>query len=123
MSAAQQLAAYRTVQKITSSGRELESLVLNRAALKLIEVQNNWNSPDRDQLLDDALRYNQRIWSLFQGELMKEDSPLPRKLRADILSLSAFIDRRIFEVMASPDPEKLNVIININLNIAAGLRE
>jgi flagellar biosynthesis activator protein FlaF len=122
MSAAQQLAAYKTVQKITSSGRELESLVLNRAALKLVEVQNNWNAPDRDELLDDALRYNQRIWSLFQGELMKEDNPLPRQLRADILSLSAFIDRRIFEVMASPDPEKLNVIININLNIAAGLR-
>lgn len=53
---------------------------------------------------------------------MKEDSPLPRQLRADILSLSKFIDGRIFEVMASPDPEKLNVIININLNIAAGLR-
>jgi flagellar protein FlaF len=122
MSAAQQLAAYRTVQKITSTGRELEALVLSRAALKLVDVQNYWNAPDRDELLDDALKYNQRIWSLFQGELMKEDNPLPRQLRADILSLSAFIDRRIFEVMASPDPEKLNVIININLNIAAGLR-
>jgi flagellar protein FlaF len=122
MSAAQQLAAYRTVQKITSSGRELEALVLSRAALKLVDVKNNWNAPDRDELLDDALKYNQRIWSLFQGELMKEDNPLPRQLRADILSLSAFIDRRIFEVMVSPDPEKLNVIININLNIAAGLR-
>jgi flagellar protein FlaF len=122
MSAAQQLAAYRTVQKITSSGRELEALVLSRAALKLAEVQNNWNAPDRDEMLDKALRFNQRIWSIFQGELMKEDSPLPRQLRADILSLSKFIDGRIFEVMASPDPEKLNVIININLNIAAGLR-
>jgi flagellar protein FlaF len=116
------MAAYRTVQKITSSGREIEELVLSRAALKLAEVQNNWDAPDRDKRLDEALRYNQRIWSIFQGELLKEDNPLPRQLRADILSLSAFIDRRIFEVMASPDPEKLNVIIQINLNIAAGLR-
>jgi flagellar protein FlaF len=122
MSAAQQLAAYRTVQKITSSGREIEALVLSRAALKLAEVQNNWNAPDRDELLDEALRYNQRIWSIFQGELLKEDNPLPKELRADILSLSAFIDKRIFDVMALPDPTKLNVIININLNIAAGLR-
>jgi flagellar biosynthesis activator protein FlaF len=122
MSAAQQLAAYRTVQKITSSGRELEALVLSRAALKLAEVRDNWNAPDRDEMLDKALRFNQRIWSIFQGELMKEGNPLPRQLRADILSLSRFIDRRIFEVMALPDPEKLNVIININLNIAAGLR-
>jgi flagellar protein FlaF len=121
MSAAQQLAAYRTVQKITSSGREIEALVLTRAAQKLAEVQNNWDAPDRDDILDEALRYNQQIWSIFQGELLKEDNPLPRQLREDILSLSVFIDKRIFEVMNSPDPEKLNVIVNINLNIAAGL--
>jgi flagellar protein FlaF len=72
--------------------------------------------------LDEALRYNQQIWSIFQGELLKEDNPLPRQLREDILSLSVFIDKRIFEVMNSPDPEKLTVIVNINLNIAAGLR-
>jgi flagellar protein FlaF len=122
MSAAQQLAAYRTVQKVTSSDSEIEALVLTRAAQKLAEVQNNWDAPDRDELLDEALRYNQQIWSIFQGELLKEDNPLPRQLREDILSLSAFIDKRIFEVMNSPDPEKLTVIVNINLNIAAGLR-
>jgi flagellar protein FlaF len=122
MSAAQQLAAYRTVQKITSSDSEIEALVLTRAAQKLAEVQNNWDAPDRDELLDEALRYNQQIWSIFQGELLKEDNPLPRQLREDILSLSVFIDKRIFEVMNSPDPEKLTVIVNINLNIAAGLR-
>ena len=122
MSAAQQLAAYRTVQKITSSDSEIEALVLTRAAQKLAEVQNNWDAPDRDKLLDEALRYNQQIWSIFQGELLKEDNPLPRQLREDILSLSVFIDKRIFEVMNSPDPEKLTVIVNINLNIAAGLR-
>jgi len=122
MSAAQQLAAYRTVQKITSSDSEIEALVLTRAAQKLAEVQNNWDAPDRDELLDEALRYNQQIWSIFQGELLKEDNPLPRQLREDILSLSVFIDKRIFEMMNSPDPEKLTVIVNINLNIAAGLR-
>ena len=122
MSAAQQLAAYRTVQKITSSDGEIEALVLTRAAQKLAEVQNNWDAPDRDDILDEALRYNQQIWSIFQGELLKEDNPLPRQLREDILSLSVFIDKRIFEMMNSPDPEKLTVIVNINLNIAAGLR-
>ncbi|MCX5855922.1 MAG: flagellar biosynthesis regulator FlhF, partial [Deltaproteobacteria bacterium] len=61
-------------------------------------------------------------WSIFQGELMKDDNPLPKKLKQDILSLSTFIDKRIFEVMAQPAPEKLEVIINLNLNLAAGLR-
>jgi len=39
-----------------------------------------------------------------------------------MLRLIAFIDRRIFETMASPAPEKLTTVININNNIAAGLR-
>ncbi len=116
------LEAYRTVQKTTENGREIEALVLTKAALKLSEIQNNWDSPDRDAKLDEALRNNQMVWSIFQGELMKPDNPLPKQLKQDILSLSAFIDKRTFEVMAQPAPEKLGVIINLNLNLAAGLR-
>ena len=125
MYAAQQLQAYRAVQKETESGREIEALVLTRAAVTLAEIRDNWGSPDRDAKLDEALRHNQHIWSIFQGELMKADNPLPKKLKQDILSLSTFIDRRTFEVMAmtQPTPEKLNVIINLNLNLAAGLRQ
>lgn len=123
MYAAQQLEAYQTVQRTTeSSSRELEALVLTKAALKLAEIQNNWDCPDRDEKLDEALRHNQLIWSLFQGELMKENNPLPKELKQDILSLSAFIDKRIFEIMANPAPERLGVIIKLNLNLAAGLR-
>ena len=59
---------------------------------------------------------------MFQSELSREDNPLPQKLRVDILRLASFIDKRIFEIMAYPDPEKLNIIININQNLAAGLR-
>jgi flagellar protein FlaF len=36
--------------------------------------------------------------------------------------LAAFIDRRIFETMAYPSSEKLNIVIDINNNLAAGLR-
>ena len=68
------------------------------------------------------MRYNQKIWSLLQSELEREENPLPQKLRVDILRLAAFIDKRIFEVMAFPNPDKLNIIININHNLAAGLR-
>jgi len=116
------LEAYRTVQKATENGREIEALVLTKAAVKLVEIQNNWDSPDRDAKLNEALKNNQMVWSIFQGELMKPDNPLPKQLKQDILSLSAYIDKRTFEVMAKPAPEKLAVIINLNLNLAAGLR-
>ena len=114
--------AYKQVDKSTISGRETEARVLTEAALKLKKCQESWGSPDLETQLDQALRYNQKIWSIFQGELEREDNPLPGKLKIDILRLAAFIDKRIFEVMAYPSPEKLNIIININQNIAAGLR-
>ena len=116
------LAEYANVNKMTASGREVEASVLTKAALKLKECQQNWEAPDRDEKLEEALVFNQRIWSILQAELMNDDNPLPKKLRVDILLLSAFIDRRIFETMAFPSPEKLKIIIDINDNLAAGLR-
>jgi flagellar protein FlaF len=104
------------------SGRETEARVLSQAAAKLKDCQKNWNACDRDKKLEQALKYNQQIWTIFQAELAKRDHPLPRQLRHDLLNLAAFIDRRIFETMAYPAPEKLTVVININQNIAAGLR-
>lgn len=113
--------AYREVQKTTMSGRELEASVLVKAAHKLKNCRDNWDTPDILERLDEALKYNQRLWSFFQAELSRPNHPMPKKLREDLLSLSLFIDKRIFEVMVSPSPERLDILININLNIAAGL--
>lgn len=116
------LEAYQSVERSTLSGRELEASALMRAALLLAEVQKNWQSPDLDASLDNALRHNLRIWTLFQSELVRADNPLPAEIRQNLLSLSAFIDRRTFDVMAYPDPAKLDILISINKNVAAGLR-
>jgi flagellar protein FlaF len=118
----QSLRAYETVSKATQSGREIEAAVLTKAAVKLKKCQDNWDAQDRDGSLEEALKYNQRIWSIFQSELSRENHELPRKLRLDILRLAAFIDKRIFETMAFPVPEKLDIVIAINNNLAAGLR-
>jgi flagellar protein FlaF len=114
--------AYKQVDRTTTTGRETEARVLTEAALRLKRCQDHWDSAQRDELLDDALRYNQKIWSLFQSELEQDQNPLPKKLRIDILRLAAFIDKRIYEIMAFPSPEKLSIVININQNLAAGLR-
>ncbi len=116
------LEAYQNVESSTLTGRELESSILTKAALRLLEVQQNWDAPDLDARLNEALKYNQRVWTFFQAEVGQEDNPLPIDIKRNILQLSAFIDRRIFEVMAYPAPEKLDVLININKGLAAGLR-
>ncbi len=116
------LEIYKNIHEEALSGRNLEAEVLSKAAFNLKKCQNRWDDPHRDQILDDALKYNQKIWTLFQSELAQPGNFLPQKLKEDLLSLSAFIDKRIFEIMSFPSPEKLNILININLNIAAGLR-
>ncbi len=100
------LDAYQSVEKSTLSGRELEASVLTKAALKLQHVQQHWNEADRDEVLDEALKFNQRVWSFFQSEISQADNPLPAEIKQNILALSVFVDRRIFEVMAYPSSDK-----------------
>jgi len=118
----QSVNAYTAIQKETLSGRELEASVLSRAGLMLKSVKDNWDAPERDQKLLEAIKFNQKVWSFFQAELADPENPMPKNLREDILNLSIFIDKRLFEVLAFPDPDKLAIVIDIDFNIAAGLR-
>jgi flagellar protein FlaF len=112
---------YRNIQKEGMSQRELEASILTKAGLMLKKCQDNWNAPDRNACLEEAIKYNQKVWSFFQSELTMPDNPLPKNIREDILNLSLFLDKRLYEVMAYPDPQKLTIAININMNLAAGL--
>ena len=116
------LNTYSNIQKENLSGRELEASVLSRAGIMLKKVQQNWGALDRDEKLLEAVKFNQKVWSFFQAELTDPENPLPQNIRENILNLSLFIDKRLFEVMANPDPEKLSIVIDINYNIAEGLR-
>lgn len=116
------LEAYQDVARTTATGRDLEALALTNTALRLQAVRNDWDAPEREARLAEALRLNQRLWTYFQVELMREDNPLPEAVRRNLLELSLFVDRRTFQVMAQPVAEKLDILIDINHNIAAGLR-
>lgn len=116
------LDAYKKNHLQSMSGRDVEAAVLTKAALALKKCKDNWDADDRNAKLREALKFNQRIWSIFQGDLIKKSNPLPRRLKQNILNLSIFIDKRIIEILVDPEPEKLTAIIDINLNLAAGLR-
>lgn len=118
-----QTAAYREVQKTAMTGRQAEAAVLMKAAALLRHCQANWDAEDRNVHMEKALRFNQLLWSFFQAALVEPENPLPGNLKEDILRLSMFIDQRIFEIIAHPEPEKMTILIEINTNIAEGLRE
>ena len=113
---------YDQVRRATQKGRDLEAEVLEKAALRLQQCRDRWGGKDQAERLYAALKYNQRIWTVFQAELEKPENPLPEALKIDLLRLSLFIDRRTLEILAEPKPEKLTILIEINRNIAAGLR-
>ena len=117
------LEAYQTVHKNTSSSRELEAAVLFKAARKLEVCVQSWGTEGHDARLDEALRYNLRLWTFFQTELGEPEHPLPAEIRRNLLKLSGFIDRQTFTAMATPSAELLSPIISINRNIAAGLAQ
>ena len=116
-----QLKAYQDVERKTSSMRQTEARVLTSGANKLKYCQDHWEDKEREKLLDEALKYNQMIWSVFQTDLVKPTGRLPESLRMKLLQLSLYIDKQIFTTMASPSPDKLTPIININLGLAKGL--
>jgi flagellar protein FlaF len=113
--------AYDTASRASVSSRELEARALFKAARQLEECANAWEAPDLAIRLDHALRFNQRLWTIFQSELLGTEHPMPAELRVNLLRISAFVDRRTFEVMAEPHPDKLRSLIDLNRQIAAGL--
>ncbi|HEV2678815.1 MAG TPA: flagellar biosynthesis regulator FlaF [Aliidongia sp.] len=69
----------------------------------------------------DAVRLNWRLWTIIQAEQADPDCQTPRSIREGLLNLSNFVDKRSVDLLAVPTAEKLEVLININRNIAAGL--
>ncbi|KAF0223967.1 MAG: hypothetical protein FD176_1565 [Rhodospirillaceae bacterium] len=98
--------------------RQTEAWALTEAARRMSLAQKEGASSD-DLLV--AVRLNWRLWTIFQAELSGEESALPDQMRLDMLSLCNFIDRRSVDIIAEPLPAKLDVLININRQIAAGL--
>lgn len=116
-------AVYAKIQRMTNSPREIEAEALTLGANRLRRCQDNWESEERAEMLKEALKFNQKLWSIFQVSLGSSDNPLPKDVRLNLLSLSFYVDRQIFLIMSNPLREKLTPIININLGLAAGLRK
>jgi len=68
-----------------------------------------------------AARLNWRLWTIFQAELLDPKCTVPIDVRSNLISLSNFIDKHTVGFIAKPAAAKLDVLININRDIAGGL--
>ncbi len=109
--------AYQEGVKRAETPTETDAAVLENAALLLEQARK---IPGEEEFYM-ALNYNQRIWTVIQA-YVTGDTPWPDLIKANLLSLSIFIDKQTLRAMAESDPDKLEVLININRQIAAGFR-
>ncbi len=113
--------AYQQTAKQTADPSELEAQLLSKAARDMKEVQNNWENSSAD--LDRVLTYNRKLWTIFLEAVTSENSPLPREIRQNVANLGIFIMNETLRIQSAPAPEKLEVLININRQVALGLLE
>ncbi len=98
--------------------REIEAWGLTQAALKLRDAMNDGDP----EVIRSAIRINWQLWTILQGELLDPDCPLPDDLRANAISLSSFVDKQSLDLISSPEVSKIDILISINRELAAGLR-
>lgn len=108
-------------QKNSSDQREMEARILLKAANMMQDLQTNWDADDL-QRIDDVLKYNRQIWMVFfDTAIENKDGNRPTDLRSNIVNLANFVFKRTVEVLGAPQKDKLDILISINRDIAAGL--
>jgi flagellar protein FlaF len=109
------------VAKQTASARVLEADLLLKAASRLQAIHDAWDRKKSD--LDEALLYNRKLWSIFLTSVTSPDHPLPPGVRQNVANLGLFVMNQTITLLSNPRPEQLGSLININRELAAGLRD
>jgi flagellar protein FlaF len=112
--------AYGKIGRQTGNPRELEANLLLDAAARLQALRDGWNErPD----LRAALTNNRHLWSILATSVTNPENPLPVGVRQNVANLGIFVFKQTLAILADPKPEKLDSLIRINRELAAGLIE
>ncbi len=110
--------AYHKVSRQTATPRQLESNLLTKSAANFQRIRDNWD--DAKAELESAILFNRRLWTIFMTSVTREDNPLPEDVRENVANLGLFVMNHQRELLLSPDARKLDVLITINRELAAG---
>lgn len=114
--------AYVKNAQQTGSPRELEAQLLMRAAARLQAVRDGSLAKSEDVV--SAIRYNRRLWIIFGGSIGRPENPLPDTIKQNLVNLANFIVKHSLSLETATEntADRVGVLININREIAAGLR-
>lgn len=111
--------AYSRTAQVAVSPRQLEASLLMRAATRLQNAKDGWQPGGGD--LSQALYYNRKLWSVLVTAATRDENPLPHQIKQNIANLAVFVFKRTLDVEMAPEQAKLDILISINRQIAAGL--
>lgn len=124
------VSAYGNTQKvetsdISSNSREIDARALLICSSGLNDAKEllkaDPKSRENLKVYSEAIRKNQRLWTIFQVALTDPENQLPQSLKINLLNLSRYVDKTSFSAIGKFAPNLVDSLININRIIAAGL--
>jgi len=113
------LGSYAQNETAGMSETDVEIRALIRTASALNRVKENWEEERKN--LSPALEKNRRLWTFLASAMRESDCPQPREVKQNIINLANYIIKRTNDALMHPAPEKLDILISINMQIAGGL--
>lgn len=108
-------------QELTMDQRELEGKILLKSNMRIQKLINDWDNIS-DDILEETLKYNRKIWMIFYDTAREnKENAHTDELRKNITNLADFIFKRELDILSAPEKHKLDILININKQIADGL--
>ncbi|WP_299442757.1 flagellar biosynthesis regulator FlaF [uncultured Rhodospira sp.] len=95
-------------------------MAFTKAAVMMEDAKK---SPEDKTSFEQALRFNHLFWTILQADITDANNKLPNPIKANIMSLSIFVDKQTSKALRSGDPADLDIMISINRNLALGLRQ
>lgn len=111
------LQAYKTAAARAESPREMEYRLFGQVTRALVHASMVDRSDVQTRI--DALDWNRRLWSALATDCSDPDNALNKPLRAQIISISLFVNRHSSAIMQ--EGEDFEPLIDINKMVMQGL--
>lgn len=112
--------AYARASRSALSPREAEAAVLLKAAGRLQAFRGT--EITSTAALNEALVFNQRVWTVLASAVADPANPLPDEIRQNVTGIALFVFRTIIETMIEPTARKIETLVTMNHQLAAGLQ-
>ena len=104
------------------SGRQVEISILEMSAGRLRGCLGEEEAIAYQSGINEALRFNQKVWDVFCADWSEENCSLDEAMRESLLSLGMFVKKRTFRMLAQPTRSGVLALIELNDNLIMGLR-